>query len=59
MGLCSAFTHLEKQFEEYITGALASIKHADFIAKGVNNDVVIEGKSSRPSFTVDPVLIFT
>jgi len=29
------------QFEEYISGALATIKHTDFIAKGKENDVVI------------------
>ena len=36
-----------KKFDEYISGALASIKHADFIAKGKGNDMVItEGESS-------------
>ncbi|KAF9644067.1 hypothetical protein BDM02DRAFT_3122485 [Thelephora ganbajun] len=33
--------YLRQKFEEYISGALASIKYADFIAKGKGNDVVI------------------
>ena len=40
MRRCSALIFFQ-QFEEYISGALASIKHADFIAKGKENDVVI------------------
>lgn len=43
----SSCLYLWKKFEEYISGALASIKQVDFVAKGKANDVVItEGESN-------------
>lgn len=50
--------YLRQKFEEYISGALASIKHTDFIAKGKGNDIVItEGGENNSILDYNPLWI--
>lgn len=50
--------YLRQKFEEYISGALASIKHTDFIAKGKGNDVVItEGDENTAIQDYNPLWV--
>ncbi|THH26695.1 hypothetical protein EUX98_g7485 [Antrodiella citrinella] len=41
--------YLRQKFEEYIIGALASVKYADFLAKGQGNGVIISDGSGDPN----------
>jgi hypothetical protein len=43
--------YLRVKFDEYISAALASIKYADFIAKGEGNGVTISGSGGSSFIT--------
>ncbi|KAF9560885.1 hypothetical protein CPC08DRAFT_459598 [Agrocybe pediades] len=46
--------YLRSKFEEYISAALSSVKYRDFVAKGVNNGVMITGGTGgTPTSTED------
>ncbi|KAH9949772.1 transport protein Avl9-domain-containing protein [Amylocystis lapponica] len=45
--------YLRQKFEEYISGALASVKYAEFVAKGANNGVMITDGSGGSNSTHD------
>ncbi|KAL4242842.1 hypothetical protein ABKN59_011264 [Abortiporus biennis] len=45
--------YLRQKFDEYITGALSSVKYADFIAKGRGSGVLIADGSGDPNSIQD------
>ena len=45
--------YLRQKFEEYIFGALSSVKYASFLAKGQGNGVVIADGSGNPNSVQD------
>ncbi|TCD68511.1 late secretory pathway protein avl9 [Steccherinum ochraceum] len=45
--------YLRQKFEEYIVGALASVKYADFLTKGQGNGVIISDGSGDPNSVND------
>ncbi|KAI0072460.1 hypothetical protein K474DRAFT_1667802 [Panus rudis PR-1116 ss-1] len=45
--------YLREKFDEYISGALSSVKYADFIAKGNGNGVMISDGSGNPNAVND------